>query len=407
MASKPKKLEASIRKGLTPPQEEYDHLPEGAEILDGPAPANDNGAIRTGDYKNGTVALSREVFLDNNGMPFMELGMFSEPDKALLKATQWNFPTATRTEPLLDNMDAYWDKLCEELDVVSKQSRAYSLIKSRGNSDKAENFAQKTAYFLADNLLSQPLEDNKFIRQNLTDDMPALTTINQRYKAVRQAAGELDMNLDNFEKMVLRLSSDMHNAMNGYDDIRMGMDKQPPAQLAGGGEEEFHPADDHDDDKPKWEPEPSDAWKKGSEDVIPAHAWENERDKEESQHDDHKNLLVTELLDQLNGFIGTADQIWMQAATQLGKSEKISIPEKQFETLRYWMEETEAAYDALKKSTENDPDNFKLHDLFEGLEDEKTGFVMQMQKIVSTASRPDLLEDTIKRALPKSQDKTG
>ena len=404
MASKPKKLETAIRKSLTPPQEEHGHMPDGAEVTDTPPPANDNGAIRNSDYKNGTVAISREVILDHNGMPLMKLGMRSEPDNRLLKDTQWKFPTATRAEMLLDNMDAYWDKLCEEMDSISKQSRAYGLIKSRGKNDRADSLAQKSLYILSENLLSRPVADHKFIHQDLTDEIPPLTTINQRFKAVRTAAGEMDMDLDGFEKAVLRLSTDMHEAMNSYDDIRMGMDKQPPAELVGGGDE-FHPEDHHDDDKPKWEPEPSDAWKKGSEDSIPASEWEKERDKEESRQDDHKNLLVTELIDQLNGFMGTADQIWMQAATQLSKGDKVSVGDKQLEQLRYWMQETETAYEALRESTESAPDAYKLHDIFEGLEDEKTGFKAQMQKIISVASRPDLLEDTIQKALPQQHKK--
>ena len=101
-----------------------------------------------------------------------------------------------------------------------------------------------------------------------------------------------------------------------------------------------------------------------------------------------------------------ADAVWLHAAQQIYKKEKVTVEPRRLEAMQYWMGEAQEAYEAFKQEASNLLEaQYELIPMFEALEDPEIGIQARMQQTISMASRPELLADAIRKEMPRQRGK--
>lgn len=369
--------------------------------------------LHKSEHDNGLLDISRETYIDENGILSHELAIWRiDSEDHLVHSEFREYEPGQNYKTLAANLDSQWKSTLKEFHGLCRRAREYAVLKADANTDLRDIVAATAISHVAHNLLKPRHHHDEMVSDDLTDLAELNTTGSQRFNAVRRSAQESGIRMDAYEDNLLNITDTIREALNLYDEVVLGAGYQPDHdENRDEVPRHHHDDDDDDDDKdkyceadddtPAWQPEDADAWKRGAyqESVsIPANI-EDRRERElESQ--------IMHYLDQLNGFMENADAIWLHAAQQIYKKEKVTIDPRRLEVMKYWMGEAQEAYEAFKQEAGNLLEaQYELIPMFEALEDPEIGIQARMQQAISMAGRPELLADAIRKEMPKQRGK--
>ncbi len=410
------------------------------------APKPDNGSnieyLRNETKTAGNVQFTREVYLEPDGTLTQELGLWkTDANNSMLGSAMWQFKTGKDYGRHLANLDTYWQKMSSEFDNITSRARQYVELKTESSpsgKDKASiaNIPARALAQIADNLLNQHPTDKEFATEIPHEQYTHLITINQRFKAVRTAAQAEHVKLDGFETAIMSLSHDVYDAIGKFDDVVLGAGTpdeilqaangdgeeakddnevddeawreslKSDEELAGnapaqGDDDDMDAAQDDEDDQPIWQAQDADSWKSAGDPTAALEFGTFGHDDADSARDGKLDELVQAYLDKVNDFMDAAEFIWLDAATHIQHGTPVALHKNQIEGLKTIRDETQEAYDNFKEAAEDlASSSYELRDVYDALEDPDNGPIKRMQQIISLASRPDLLEDTIKKGMP-------
>jgi hypothetical protein len=232
--------------------------------------------------------------------------------------------------------------------------------------------------------------------------------------AMRTTAKKMKIPLDNFENQIRSLNARAYGAVALYDKIMLGDDKDELQLTAADNEyddEEAWRGKTDDDDTPSPEEQEceecvadeSEAWKESLEtDESEKEPWQDEDFDPDDERDEKIDDLLEDYVNYVVDFSHVANRLWMDAVVQIKNGQPVTLNSNQIDGLKEIMRDTRKAYETFKEAAENTAaGQYELKPVFEHLEDEKYGTLARMQKLISMASRPKQLEETIKKALTK------
>jgi hypothetical protein len=270
---------------------------------------------------------------------------------------------------------------------------------------------------MSDNLLYQYASDDEIAAGKPNKRVPLLS-YSQRYMSIRESSYDSDIQFDDFEMAMIDLNTMVSKAFTRFDNIVYGMDADEQ-HLRGDDKEMFGNDDDSivetefdddednmpsrdegtgfagegdDDEKEIWHTD-ADSWKRGGDD----NAYNPDRERDTKIED-----AINRYLNQMKNFMQAAEELWLEAAAQVSEGKPVTRNEKALGTMKYWKQEASGSYQAFKEALADTSSlsGFELQPVYELLEDEAQGPDNSMQKLISMASRPELLASVIRKALP-------
>jgi hypothetical protein len=383
-------------------------LPARIEPFDKDFPANENILSDNPEhYRNDNVVfdhfrLGRETYVENNGMLTHELCISDDITERFLGAnTYWQFQVGVEPDNHMAYIDQSWDKQRQEFLETAKYAKHYADIKTNAP-DIRRSIIESTISGTSPFLLKQQDSDDAIAHGEWDDSRLTLVPENFRFMAARESAYSHQLPMDDYETSLVLMHRAVAHAMNRLTNISNGL---PP---------DFNPRKDqpYDDDLADdlhthpnnsgstlageaitWKAGDGDSWKAGT-----------PYEQDDNEHTKRIEQLIEEYLDNVNAFMDAADQAWLHAGSQIHAHKDVTLPEKPLQAMQYYQKEIHHSYEELSHAIREMElplnDMASVHEL---LDDTKDGPDAIAQKLVSIASRPDLLESTIRKGLPKQR----
>lgn len=374
--------------------------------------------LREDTATSGNLQLSREAYLEADGKLTQEFGLWNHDSEKLLKTAQWEFKDVEDPEPHLKSLDSHWRQLKDEFTRVTEHARHYAAIKTGGNQHDVDDITSDAVADMADGLFYQYASDSDIAAGKPNKRIPLLT-YSQRYMSIRESSYDSDIQFDDFEMAVIDLNTMVSKAFTRFDNIVYGMDADEQ-HLRGEEKETFGDDDqgivetefDDDENPPKSSKDGSSF--AGESDDGEDEPWHKDADKWKSSSGDYNAFnpdrerdakiedAINRYLNQMKSFMQAAEELWLETATQVSKGKLVTRNDKALSMMKYWKKEAADSYGAFKEALADAAglSGFELQPVYDLLEDEAQGPDASMQKLISMASRPDLLASVIRKGLP-------
>jgi hypothetical protein len=371
--------------------------------------------LRDNEKVAGKLSLERQVYVMKDGLLEQNLSL-NERDIPF-DSREWQFTAKGSHDTLLAGLDKHWKRLKHEFDTLAEEAAFYHHAKTNSpieGDESRREFVVQTAATLSDHMLRQEIPDEELEQAKISEKHYPVITISQRMDAMRTTAKKMKIPLDNFENQIRSLNARAYGAVALYDKIMLGDDKDELQLTAADNEyddEEAWRGKTDDDDTPSPEEQEceecvadeSEAWKESLEtDESEKEPWQDEDFDPDDERDEKIDDLLEDYVNYVVDFSHVANRLWMDAVVQIKNGQPVTLNSNQIDGLKEIMRDTRKAYETFKEAAENTAaGQYELKPVFEHLEDEKYGTLARMQKLISMASRPKQLEETIKKALTK------
>jgi hypothetical protein len=370
------------------------------------------------------IQLSREAYLEPDGKLTQEFGIWDHDSEKLLAAGQWQFEGVDDPKLHLRSLDSHWEQLSEEFKRVAEHARRYAAIKTGGNEHDIKDITADAVKDMSQGLLYQYASDQDIAAGEDNARIPLLS-FSQRYMSIRESSYDSQVEFDDFEMAMIDLNMGVSKAIQRFDNIVHGMDADEPHtreenmeneaygneddrggdfDLDGGDDDDtpdfdrsgggMATAGDDDDEKESWHTD-ADSWKKGG-------SWNDDGFNPERERESQIDDIINRYLNQMKNFMQSAEELWLDAATQASEGKRVTRNDKALASMKYWQNEAAGSYEDFKEALADASSLsvFELDPVYEPLDDEEKGPAASMQKLISMASRPELLESAIKKGLP-------
>jgi hypothetical protein len=374
--------------------------------------------LRENEKVAGNVSLERQVYAQKDGL--LEQNLSINEKSIPVDAREWMFSVKGSYDTLLTGLDKHWKRLKNEFNTLAEEAAFYHHAKTNspieGDALRRE-FVLQTAITLSDHMLNQTIPDEELEQGKISEEHYPVITISHRMDAMRTTAQKMKIPLDGFENNIRGLSKRAYEAVAMYDKIVLGDDDEDKREMqhtAADSEyddEESWRGNGEDEDTPPYEEQECEecgvddveAWKESLEDgEEEKEPWQDEDHDPDDERDDKIDDLLEDYVDYVVDFTHAANNLWMEAVVQIKNGQRVTFNSNQIDGLKDIMRDTRKAYEAFKEAAEaTAAGQYELKAVFEHQEDEKQGTLPRMQKLISMASRPKQLEETIKKARTK------
>jgi hypothetical protein len=376
--------------------------------------------LRENEKVAGNVSLERYVYVMKDGL--LEQNLSINERDIPVDAREWHFEVKGSHDTLLSSLDQHWRRLRREFNTLAEEAAYYHHAKTNSpleGDERRREFVISTATKLSSHLLAQTIPDEELTSGEIAESNYPVTTISQRMGAMRATARSMKIPLDSFEKHISSLNKYAHEAVALYEKAMLGNDDgsdngqqlQSTAADSEYDNEDAWRGEGEDEDTPPYEEQDCEECS-----VDGAEAWresldDNDAEKEPWQDDDHDpdderdeqiDDLLEDFMNYVMDFTHLANRLWMDAVVQIKEGQPVTLNKQQIAGMEKVMLETQQAYEKFKEASQDTAaGQYELKEVYDQLEDPERGIQARMQKLISMASRPQQLEETIKRALPK------
>lgn len=374
-------------------------------------------AVRHNEEKIGLLSITRDTQVENGRL--IQLLSINDENQEPLNANDTAFPLQGSADEVLRLMDKHWKQLKHEIEDIDDQAAYYFMAKTGRERDNSwHDFEKLYMQTLSDRFLEQESLEDAVDAGKLDEKAYPLTVITQRMNALRDVATYGTIKLDRFEKNIEDLCDLIYEQNDKVDNVIDG-EETGGLQLATGGEgSDWSKIDDNEDksdaegiddkeagaDRDDEDEEEREPWKASLDEVsLP---WENEDYDPDDERDEHVQNLMDDFTNAVVDFTNSANQLWMNATTRIIDGVPPAQDDALITDMKQQLAKSLDVYEEFKShAQELAVSAYELKPVFEALEDPDKGFEARMQKMISMASRPAALSETIRKSLPKSHER--